>query len=224
MKMMGVLLAFLLLMSLGVAAEQVEKKAEDPAGEWFRQQYMMWRLWHGELVEGLGDNSLRDKGDCKRIIESLERMRKGLDEEGQKIVDKALSVYKDVYGMLSEGRLQGHFVRAKIEYKLRKAKRVLKQLDAKYVKSEYAKKAIEAQKAGEAFALFKETKDEEDFGPTTKAKARYVADINGKYFHRFTCPRISNIKPKDRIYFRTQAAAKKAGYKPCPECIGGAGW
>jgi len=50
------------------------------------------------------------------------------------------------------------------------------------------------------------------------SKNQFVASKNGGKFHRPNCPYAKNIKPKDRVKFKTKDAALNKGYKAC-KCI-----
>ncbi len=45
-----------------------------------------------------------------------------------------------------------------------------------------------------------------------------VASKEGGKYHRATCGLAKNIKPENKITFKTKAEAEKAGYKPCAVC------
>ncbi len=46
----------------------------------------------------------------------------------------------------------------------------------------------------------------------------YVAPKEGKKFHLKNCPFAQNIKPKNRIVFKSKTKALNKGFKPC-ECV-----
>ena len=53
---------------------------------------------------------------------------------------------------------------------------------------------------------------------TKKASVDFIASKNGGKFHRRTCPYGKNIKPKDRVSFKSKDAALNKNYKAC-KCI-----
>lgn len=46
----------------------------------------------------------------------------------------------------------------------------------------------------------------------------YLAPKDGKIFHLKNCPFAQNIKPKNKIIFKTKIKALNKGYKPC-KCV-----
>jgi len=55
---------------------------------------------------------------------------------------------------------------------------------------------------------------------TNKKKTHkiFVAPKNGKIFHLSNCPFAQNIKPKNKITFKSKTKALNEGFKPC-KCI-----
>ncbi len=51
-----------------------------------------------------------------------------------------------------------------------------------------------------------------------RATVVYVAPKNGKSFHRINCPFAQNIKPKNKLTFKSKVKALNEGFKPC-RCI-----
>ena len=51
--------------------------------------------------------------------------------------------------------------------------------------------------------------------PRAMKRMRYVAQKGGKKFHKKNCPYAQNIKPKNKIIFKSKNRALNNGYKPC---------
>lgn len=51
-----------------------------------------------------------------------------------------------------------------------------------------------------------------------KKEAGFVASKEGGKYHKASCGLAKNIKPENKIAFKTKAEAEKAGYKPCGVC------
>lgn len=51
-----------------------------------------------------------------------------------------------------------------------------------------------------------------------KKEMVYVASKGGDKYHKPSCAIVGNIKPENKITFKSKAAAEKAGYKPCGIC------
>lgn len=49
-------------------------------------------------------------------------------------------------------------------------------------------------------------------------KTTFVASKNGGKFHKSNCPYAKNIKPKDKISFKSKNAFLNKNYKPC-KCV-----
>jgi len=47
---------------------------------------------------------------------------------------------------------------------------------------------------------------------------KYIAPKGGKRFHQPNCPFAQNIKPKNRIIFKSKTTALNEGFKPC-NCV-----
>lgn len=55
--------------------------------------------------------------------------------------------------------------------------------------------------------------------PVVKSKAKhFIASKTGKKFHISECIFTKNIKPKDKLVFKSKNTALNAGYKPC-DCV-----
>jgi methylphosphotriester-DNA--protein-cysteine methyltransferase len=52
-----------------------------------------------------------------------------------------------------------------------------------------------------------------------KKEVVYVASKGSDKYHLPTCAMAANIKPENKITFKTKAEADKAGYKPCGVCF-----
>ncbi|MGH7143717.1 MAG: thermonuclease family protein [Planctomycetota bacterium] len=48
---------------------------------------------------------------------------------------------------------------------------------------------------------------------------KYVAELNGSFYHLATCKKVAQLAPNNRIYFATPEAAEKAGKRPCWFCL-----
>ncbi|MBU3941749.1 MAG: hypothetical protein KKF74_02445 [Nanoarchaeota archaeon] len=53
---------------------------------------------------------------------------------------------------------------------------------------------------------------------TKKAHKIFVAPKEGKVFHLSNCPFAQNIKPKNKVNFKSKTKALNEGFKPC-KCI-----
>jgi len=53
---------------------------------------------------------------------------------------------------------------------------------------------------------------------TRKAHKIFVAPKNGKLFHNKNCPFAQNIKPKNKVIFKSKTKALNEGFKPC-KCV-----
>ena len=51
-----------------------------------------------------------------------------------------------------------------------------------------------------------------------RANKDYVAPKGGKKFHVTSCPFAQNIKPKNKVSFKSKTKALNEGYKPC-KCV-----
>lgn len=51
-----------------------------------------------------------------------------------------------------------------------------------------------------------------------KKEAGLVASKEGGKYHKASCGLVNNIKPENKISFKTKAEAEKAGYTPCGIC------
>lgn len=73
--------------------------------------------------------------------------------------------------------------------------------------------------ASPVFAADTTTKDK-GTAVTSKSKKNmgYVASKEGGKYHLPGCRLAANIKPENKITFKTKAEAEKAGYKPCAVC------
>lgn len=61
------------------------------------------------------------------------------------------------------------------------------------------------------------------FGLRPPATGNFVASKNGSSYHLPDCPGAKQIKEENKVWFRTEAEAKAAGYKPAANCPGLAG-
>jgi len=52
------------------------------------------------------------------------------------------------------------------------------------------------------------------------SSGQYVASKNGSSYHRPDCPGAKQIKEENKIWFKTEEEAKRAGYKPAGNCPG----
>ena len=52
------------------------------------------------------------------------------------------------------------------------------------------------------------------------ANILYVASKNGTSYHLPDCPGAKQIKPENKVEFKTKEEAEKAGYKPAGNCPG----
>ena len=53
---------------------------------------------------------------------------------------------------------------------------------------------------------------------TKKAHKIFIAPKEGKLFHLSNCPFAQNIKPKNKVIFKSKTKALNEGFKPC-KCI-----
>lgn len=51
-----------------------------------------------------------------------------------------------------------------------------------------------------------------------RTKKDYISTKDGKKFHITSCPFAQNIKPKNRVKFKSKTKALNQGYKPC-KCV-----
>lgn len=54
---------------------------------------------------------------------------------------------------------------------------------------------------------------------TQKKETVLVASKEGGKYHKAACGMVNNIKPENKITFKTKAEAEKAGYTPCGMCF-----
>ncbi len=57
-----------------------------------------------------------------------------------------------------------------------------------------------------------------DTTPPEQAGGPFVGSRNSEVFHRSDCPHVVRIRPENRVWFPTAAAATQAGRKPCRTC------
>ena len=56
--------------------------------------------------------------------------------------------------------------------------------------------------------------------PNSAPTGRFVASKNGSSYHLPDCPGAKQIKDDNKIWFKSEAEAKAAGYKPAGNCPG----
>jgi len=54
--------------------------------------------------------------------------------------------------------------------------------------------------------------------PKSNSSGEYVASNRGKMYYPIDCPAGDNLKPENKIYFKTSAEAEAAGYKRSASC------
>lgn len=74
---------------------------------------------------------------------------------------------------------------------------------------ESSKKSISISQAAPAAAL-----------ASMELGGSYVGSRTGSVYYFPWCGEASNIDPGDRMWFKTEAAAQKAGYSPAKNCLG----
>ena len=74
--------------------------------------------------------------------------------------------------------------------------------------------------ASSAFAETKTTASAKSDAKKTSQKKEtgYVASKGGDKYHKPSCGLAGNIKPENKLTFKSKAEAEKAGYKPCAVC------
>ncbi|MBS3090176.1 hypothetical protein J4433_00210 [Candidatus Pacearchaeota archaeon] len=124
-----------------------------------------------------------------------------MDKELEKNVIKSFNnVRLDVSKIIAELET----IKSKQDEILKKVSRKVKIKPKKVKKTK--KKVIKAVKKIASVSVHK------------KKRKTFVAQRGGKLFHEKNCPFAQNIKPKNKIIFKSRAKALNEGYKPC-KCV-----